>query len=147
MDTSTVENVIRSLVKELITEEKIEEIFKEEIHEQLEYHFDRALASEAEKMVRKFCDDLITRKLDEVLGQRVLVNDGFGSRKEYADFNTFVTNYIGMQVKSSYDLERKVANMVRDRLDKYCKEVVAESNNELANKVIEKIAADKGKHF
>lgn len=145
MDNSTVENVIRSLVKELITEEKIMKIFKEEIHEQLEYYFDQALAREAEGMVRKFSDDLITRKLDEVLGNRVLVSDGFGSRKEYADFNTYVTDYIGRQVKNSYDVERKVADIVKKRLDQYCKEVVAESNSELANKVIKKIAENKGK--
>lgn len=147
MDNSTIETVLRGLLKELIDEEKITMIIEREVGERFEYHFERALESKAAEMVEKFSADVIADKLDEVLGKRVLVNDGFGSRKEYADFNTFVTDYIGRQVKSSYDLERKVADIVRKRLDNYCKEVVAESNNELANKVIEKIAADKGKHF
>ena len=136
-------SVIESIIKDLISEEKIEEVLREEIRSRIDYHFDKILEKEAERMVKKFSDELIVKKLDELLGRKVLINDGFGSRKEYADFDAFVTDYIGRHVKSSYELERKVQQMVKDRLERYCKEVVSEANCDLTEKVIEKIANDK----
>ena len=137
--------VLEQLVKELVSEEKINTIVRDVVAKRLEYHFDHALASEAERIVSKLSDELIIKKLDDLLGKKVLINDGFGSRKEYADFDAFVTDYIGRQVKNSYELERKVQQMVKERLDRYCKEVVNEANRDLTGKVFEKIAEDKGK--
>ena len=139
-------NMLESIIKELVSEEKVEDILREEIRKRIEYHFDNVLKQEAERMVEKFSNDLITKKLDKLLGKKILINDGFGSRKEYADFDAFVTDYIGRQVKSSYELERKVQSMVKERLERYCKEVVSENNRALAKKVIEKIANDKAEY-
>ena len=138
-------SMLEQLVRELVSEEKIEQIIRSVVSDRLEYYFERALESKAEEMVSAFSDELITKKLDELLGRKVLINDGFGSRKEYADFESFVTDYIGRQVKNSYELERKVQQMVKERLDRYCKEVVNEANRDLTGKVFEKIAEDKGK--
>lgn len=134
--------MLENLIKELVPEKKIDEVIGHVVRERLEYEFDQALQEKAREMVNEFSDKLILKKLDDLLGKQVITNDGFGSRKEYADFDSFVTNYIGRMVKSNYDLERKVASMVKDRLDRYCKEVVAESNRDLAKKVFEKIADD-----
>jgi len=81
--------------------------------------------------------------LKDLYGKEVNLDDGFCGRKGYKSFEEFVRDYVGEQCRKQWNMERKVQDMVKERVSEVCKKVVEENEADLADKAMRILSGEK----
>ena len=136
-------NLVLEAIKSLITEEQLDGAIRSIVAERMSYSIERAIREEAEKIAIKYCDEKIESVLADIYGRMVNLDDGFGGRKGYETYEEFIRNYVGTQCRNQWNMERKVQDMVKKRVEEVCKKVVAENESNLADKAMKILAGGK----
>lgn len=137
-------DLVLEAMKQLITEEQIDNAIRSVVADHLGYRVEHAIKEEAESIARKYCDKKIEDVLKDLYGKEVNLDDGFCGRKGYKSFEDFVRDYVGEQCRKQWNMERKVQDMVKERVSEVCKKVVEENEADLADKAM-KILSGEGK--
>ena len=137
-------DLVIEAMKQLITEEQIDNAIRNVVADQLNYYVERAIKEKAESIARKYCDKKIEDVLKDLYGKEVTLDDGFCGRKGYKSFEEFVRDYVGEQCRKQWNMERKVQDMVKERVSEVCKKVVEENEADLADKAMRILSGDRG---
>ena len=139
-------SVLESIVRELVSEEDIREIIHDEIRSRLNrYEFTEAIRKTAMEIVRENGETWIREKVAETLNGKVRLDDGWGNVKEMGTFEDYVRKSLRDQCMSSWNMERKLREMVDERLKKIAQDIVSRHIKEdLQNEVLEKLAEEYG---
>lgn len=135
-------NLVLEAIKSLITEEQIDDAIRVIVADRMNYSIEREIVGEAKRIAREYCDRKIEDTLADIFGRQVNLDDGFGNRRGYKTFEEYVREYVGTQCKQQWNLERKVQDMVKKRVEEVCKKVVAENEANLADKAMKIIAGE-----
>ena len=129
-------NMIFEAIKSLITEEQIDNAIRSIVAERMNYTVERAIREEAERVAMEYCDEQIEDVLADIYGREVNLDDGFGGRRGYKTFEEYVRDYVGSECRKQWNMERKVQDMVKERVKEVCKKVVEENEADLADKAM-----------
>ena len=135
-------NLVLEAIKSLITEEQIDDAIRVIVADRMNYSIEREIVGEAKRIAREYCDRKIEDTLADIFGRQVNLDDCFGNRRGYKTFEEYVREYVGTQCKQQWNLERKVQDMVKKRVEEVCKKVVAENEANLADKAMKIIAGE-----
>jgi len=136
-------NLVLEAIKSLITEEQLDDAIRSIVAERMEYKVERAIKDEAERIAREYCDKKIEDILADVFGNEVNLDDGFSGRRGYKTFEEFVRDYVGSECRKQWNMERRVQDMVKKRVEEVCKQVVAENESNLANKAMKILSGER----
>lgn len=136
-------DLVVEAMKQLITEEQIDNAIRNVVADQLNYHVERAIKEKAENIAREYCDKKIEDVLKDLYGKEVNLDDGFCGRKGYKSFEEFVRDYVGEQCRKQWNMERKVQDMVKERVSEVCKKVVEENEADLADKAMRILSGER----
>lgn len=136
-------DLVLEAMKQLITEEQIDNAIRNVVADQIEYRVERAIKEKAESIAREYCDKKIEDVLKDLYGKEVNLDDGFCGRKGYKSFEEFVRDYVGEQCRKQWNMERKVQDMVKERVSEVCKKVVEENEADLADKAMRILSGDR----
>ena len=136
-------DLVVEAMKQLITEEQIDNAIRNVVADQLNYRVERAIKEKAESIAREYCDKKIEDVLKDLYGKEVNLDDGFCGRKGYKSFEEFVRDYVGEQCRKQWNMERKVQDMVKKRVEEVCKKVVEENEADLADKAMRILSGDR----
>ena len=136
-------DLVIEAMKQLITEEQIDNAIRSVVADQLNYHVERAIKEKAESIAREYCDKKIEDVLKDLYGKEVNLDDGFCGRKGYKSFEEFVRDYVGEQCRKQWNMERKVQDMVKERVSEVCKKVVEENEADLAGKAMRILSGER----
>lgn len=137
-------DLVVEAMKQLITEEQIDNAIRSVVADHLGYRVERAIKEEAESIAREYCDKKIEDVLKDLYGKEVNLDDGFCGRKGYKSFEEFVRDYVGEQCRKQWNMERKVQDMVKERVSEVCKKVVEENEANLADKAMRILSGERG---
>ena len=135
-------NLVLEAIKSLITEEQLDNAIRSVVAESMNYNVERAIREEAERVAKNYCDRKIEDTLADIYGRQVNLDDGFSGRRGYKTFEEFVRDYVGSECRKQWNMERKVQDMVRKRVEEVCKKVVAENEANLADKAMKILAGE-----
>ena len=136
-------NLILEAIKSLITEEQLDGAIRSIVAERMKYNVERTIKNEAERIAREYCDEKIESVLADIYGRTVNLDDGFGGRRGYKTFEDFVRDYVGSECRKQWNMERRVQDMVKKRVEEVCKQVVAENEDNLADKAMAILSGEK----
>lgn len=136
-------DLVLEAMKQLITEEQIDNAIRSVVADHLGYRVEHAIKEEAESIAREYCDKKIEDVLKDLYGKEVNLDDGFCGRKGYKSFEEFVRDYVGEQCRKQWNMERKVQDMVKERVSEVCKKVVEENEADLADKAMKILSGEK----
>lgn len=136
-------NLILEAIKSLITEEQLDGAIRSIVAERMKYNVERTIKNEAERIAREYCDEKIESVLADIYGRTVILDDGFGSRREYKTFEEYVRDYVGQECRKQWNMERSVKLMVESRIEEVCKKVVAENEANLADKAMKILSGER----
>lgn len=136
-------DLVLEAMKQLITEEQIDNAIRSVVADHLGYRVEHAIKEEAESIAREYCDKKIEDVLKDLYGKEVNLDDGFCGRKGYKSFEEFVRDYVGEQCRKQWNMERKVQDMVKERVSEVCKKVVEENEADLADKAMRILSGEK----
>lgn len=136
-------NLVLDAIKSLITEEQIDDAIRSIVAERMNYKVERAIENEAERIAREYCDEKIESVLADIYGRTVNLDDGFGGRRGYKTFEDFVRDYVGTECRKQWNMERRVQDMVKKRVEEVCKQVVAENEANLADKAMKILSGER----
>lgn len=136
-------DLVIEAMKQLITEEQIDNAIRNVVADLIEYRVERAIKETAESIARKYCDKKIEDVLKDLYGKEVNLDDGFCGRKGYKSFEEFVRDYVGEQCRKQWNMERKVQDMVKERVSEVCKKVVEENEADLADKAMRILSGER----
>lgn len=136
-------DLVIEAMKQLITEEQIDNAIRNVVADQLNYRVELAIKEKAESIAREYCDKKIEDVLKDLYGKEVNLDDGFCGRKGYKSFEEFVRDYVGEQCRKQWNMERKVQDMVKERVSEVCKKVVEENEADLADKAMRILSGER----
>ena len=136
-------NLVLEAIKSLITEEQIDNAIRVIVSERMQHSVERAIRETAERMARDYCDKQIEDVLADIYGREVNLDDGFGGRRGYKTFEEYVRDYVGQECRKQWNMERKVQDMVKERVEEVCKKVVEENEADLAGKAMRILSGEK----
>ena len=136
-------NLFLEAIKSLITEEQIDDAIRSIVAERMQYNVERTIKNEAERIAREYCDEKIESVLADIYGRTVNLDDGFSGRRGYKTFEEFVRDYVGSECRKQWNMERKVQDMVKKRVEEVCKQVVAENESNLADKAMKILSGER----
>lgn len=136
-------DLVLEAMKQLITEEQIDNAIRNVVADQLKYRVERAIKEEAESIAREYCDKKIEDVLKDLFGKEVNLDDGFYGRKGYKSFEEFVRDYVGEQCRKQWNMERNVKKMIEERVSEVCKKVVEENEADLADKAMRILSGER----
>lgn len=136
-------DLVIEAMKQLITEEQIDNAIRYVVADQIEFRVERAIKEKAESIAREYCDKKIEDVLKDLYGKEVNLDDGFCGRKGYKSFEEFVRDYVGEQCRKQWNMERKVQDMVKERVSEVCKKVVEENEADLADKAMRILSGER----
>jgi len=136
-------DLVLEAMKQLITEEQIDNAIRSVVADHLGYRVEHAIKETAESIAREYCDKKIEDVLKDLYGKEVNLDDGFCGRKGYKSFEEFVRDYVGEQCRKQWNMERKVQDMVKERVSEVCKKVVEENEADLADKAMRILSGEK----
>lgn len=136
-------NMIIEAIKSIITEEQIDNAIRCAVSEKFTYRIESAIRDEAESIARQYCDKKIEEVLADIFGKSVNLDDGFGGRRGYKTFEEYVRDYVGQECRKQWNMERKVQDMVKKRVEEVCKKVVAENEANLADKAMRILSGER----
>lgn len=140
--------ILKDIVKSMISEEDI----KNEIHDQVStqvtdllgsYEIKNAIHNVAVEMIHEKGEEWIREMVENVINSPVRLDDGWGDVKEMGTFEDFARNSLRRQCLDQWNLERKVRDMVNEKLKKIATDIVSKHLKEdLANEVLGKLAEE-----
>lgn len=136
-------DLVIEAMKQLITEEQIDNAIRSVVDDRLNYQVERAIREKAESIAREYCDKKIEDVLKDLYGNGVIIDDGFYGRKEYKSFEEFVRDYVGEQCRKQWNMERSVKKMIEERISEVCKKVVEENEADLADKAMRILSGER----
>lgn len=136
-------DLVLEAMKQLITEEQIDNAIRSVVADQLKYRVERAIKEEAESIAREYCDKKIEDVLKDLFGKKVNLDDGFGGRRGYKTFEEYVRDYVGEQCRKQWNMERNVKKMIEERVSEVCKKVVEENEADLADKAMRILSGER----
>lgn len=136
-------DLVLEAMKQLITEEQIDNAIRSVVADHLGYRVEHAIKEKAESIAREYCDKKIEDVLKDLYGKEVNLDDGFCGRKGYKSFEEFVRDYVGEQCRKQWNMERKVQDMVKERVSEVCKKVVEENEADLADKAMRILSGER----
>lgn len=136
-------DLVIEAMKQLITEEQIDNAIRSIVAERMNYTVERAIREEAERVARKYSDEQIEDVLADIYGREVNLDDGFGGRRGYKTFEEYVRDYVGSECRKQWNMERKVQDMVKKRVEEVCKKVVEENEADLADKAMRILSGER----
>ena len=136
-------DLVIEAMKQLITEEQIDNAIRSVVADRLNYQVERAIKEKAESIAREYCDKKIEDVLKDLYGKEVNLDDGFCGRKGYKSFEEFVRDYVGEQCRKQWNMERSVKKMIEERVSEVCKKVVEENEADLADKAMRILSGER----
>lgn len=136
-------NLVLEAIKSLITEEQIDNAIRVIVSERMQHSVERAIRETAERMAMDYCNKQIEDVLADIYGREVNLDDGFGGRRGYKTFEEYVRDYVGQECRKQWNMERKVQDMVKKRVEEVCKKVVAENEANLADKAMRILSGER----
>lgn len=136
-------DLVIEAMKQLITEEQIDNAIRSVVADRLNYRVERAIKEKAESIAREYCDKKIEDVLKDLYGKTVNLDDGFSGRRGYKSFEEFVRDYVGEQCRKQWNMERSVKKMIEERVSEVCKKVVEENEADLADKAMRILSGER----
>ena len=136
-------DLVIEAMKQLITEEQIDNAIRSVVADHLGYRVERAIKEKAESIAREYCDKKIEDVLKDLYGKEVNLDDGFNGRRGYKSFEEFVRDYVGEQCRKQWNMERSVKKMIEGRVSEVCKKVVEENEADLADKAMRILSGER----
>lgn len=140
--------ILKDIVKSMISEEDI----KNEIHDQVStqvtdllgsYEIKVAIRDVAMEMIHEKGEEWIREMVENVVNSPVRIDDGWGDVKEMGTFEDFAKKSLKKQCFDQWNLERKLRDMVNEKLKKIATDIVGKHLKEdLANEVLGKLAEE-----
>ena len=140
--------ILKDIVKSMISEEDI----KNEIHDQVStqvtdflgsYEIKKAIRDVAVEMIHEKGEEWIREMVENVMNSPVRLDDGWGNVKEMGTFEDFARKSLKSQCFDQWNLERKLRDMVNEKLKKIATDIVSKHLKEdLANEVLGKLAEE-----
>jgi len=138
---------IKSIIKELVTDQMIESCVKDVVDEKIEYMFDYQVKSSVERKINEVVSDksdgYIREAVEQVINGKVNVNDGWGSNIVYGSFEDLVRKKIAEKLNDGWNVERKVKDAVDAKIKAICEEVKKNHVDNMAEQVIERLGKEK----
>ena len=139
-------DMIKSLLRELITDDVLNECIKAEVARQVdetfEYEFNRRIAKRIDEVIRDKADSYIISAVEQAISGKVRTDDGWGNSKTYGSFEDLVRARIGSKLNDGWNVERKVRDAVDARIKKLCDQVRKEHVDNMAEQVIERLKGE-----
>lgn len=133
---------IKDLLKELVTDEQIENAVRYAVSEKFDYYLDREIEKKINEVISGKADEYIYAEIDKVMENKVRIDDGWGNSATYASFDDYVRMQISTKIRDGWKIERKVRDAVDSRLKKYVEESVKKINDERVGDVLVSMARD-----
>lgn len=133
---------IKDLLKELVTDEQIENAVRCAVSEKFDYCLNMEIAKKINEVISGKADEYIYAEIAKVMENKVRVDDGWGNSATYASFDDYVRKQISTKIKDGWNVERKVRESVDSRLKKYVEESVKKISNERVDDVLVSMAHD-----
>lgn len=138
------EEIVREAVKGILSEEKLEEIARgtisEMVYENMRYTFEKTVTQVAREVIEEKGESILEEILKDIMNKPVRIDNGWGDIQEKGSFEDFVRSTLRSRCCNEWDVERKLRNMVDERLKKIAHEVVGRHVEEdLCGEVMEEL--------
>ena len=138
MDTN---ETIKALLKELISEDEIRNAVRDVVSGRIDYYINESIRNHVNEAIRDRSDDYIKSAVQKVIDGMVRVDDGWGNRADYGSFEDLVRARISKNLNDGWNVERKVRDAVDNKIKRLCDEVRKEHVDNMAEQVIDRLAA------
>ena len=145
MEMSNGNNVMRDLIRELITEEDVQKAIRETVSEVV---LEQITSYTIKEVVREVIMGFVQEKgeaylretVETIVSQPVRLDDGWGNVKEMGSFEDYVRKSLYSQCMRQWDMERKLREAVDGKLKKIAEDIVKKHiNDDLQGEVIEEL--------
>lgn len=138
MSKDSTNNVLYDVVKDLISEEDIRDIIREEIAARLSsYQIEKIVRDALMEYVHEKGESYLRETVEKIVNGPVRLDDGWGNVKEMGSFEDYARKSLRDQCMSQWGMERKLREMVDAKLKKIAQDIVGRHIKEdLQNEVI-----------
>lgn len=132
-----IEDIISRKIEEAIDGVSIEDLVRERVNR----NFDSKIAKAVSDAVAEKCAATTEAKAGEFLKEPVVINDGWGGRKEYGSYADFYASVLEEKFKG-YQFDKLIERVVRDKVEssisgkadairkRICEEVIVEVDDD-----------------
>ena len=128
-------------LKDLVSEEQIANTVNRIVVEKMEsYAIEKAIQNTVFEIVKEKADGYIQEQVDEIMHNPVRLDDGWGNIKEEGSFEDYVRRSLRKQCFDQWKLERKLREVVDEKLKNTAKKIVDKHLEEdLVGEVLQKL--------
>lgn len=140
--------ILKDIVKSMISDDEIKTEIQEQVHDQVmeilsSYEIKKAIHEAAMEMVHEKGEKYLMEAVESVMQSPVRLDDGWGNVAEMGTFEDFARQSLKKQCYDQWHLERKLRDMVNEKLKKIATDIVSKHLKEdLANEVLGKLAEE-----
>ena len=144
MSKDSTNNVLYDVVKDLISEEDIRDIIREEIAARLSsYQIEKIVRDALMEYVHEKGEAYLRETVEKIVNGPVRLDDGWGNVKEMGSFEDYARKSLRDQCMSQWGMERKLREMVDAKLKKIAQDIVGRHIKEdLQNEVIAELVKE-----
>lgn len=137
-----VKEILRETISDLVSEEEISREIKVAINEKLsEYTMEEVIRDVAIECIHEKGDEWMHEMVERVINGNVRLDDGWGNTKNVGTFEDYARKSLREQCFDQWKLERKLREMVDEKLKKIATDIVSKHLREdLADEVIKELA-------
>lgn len=131
---------LEELIKSKIDALNIEDLIKQEIEEQVSEYVQKIINSGLRKIIEDQATGLaekeVEKRLASILETPVEINDGWGLRKDYKNFDELFKQQLKSQLSSDYNLQKRLEGTIKDKLDVLLRGAKNELIEKLASQIV-----------
>jgi len=119
------EELLQDIIAKLIPDDAITAAIDRAVREKMDYHMERAIREEAERITSELGGEYIREKIEDLISKPVRIDDGWGNGEEIGSFEDLIKRRMNdVFRKGQWDFESKLRGIVTDKIKKYCERVI-----------------------
>lgn len=144
MSKNGTNNVLYDVVKDLISEEDIRDIIREEIAARLSsYQMEKIVRDALMEYVHEKGEAYLRETVEKIVNGPVRLDNGWGDVKTFGSFEDYARKSLNDQCMSQWGMERKLRELVDAKLKKIAQDIVGRHIKEdLQDEVVAELAKE-----
>ena len=130
MDTR---EILKDIVAEYITEERLNSIIREIIIKKLDYNLEQHIRKTAVDVLGEKTQEYVKEKVEAELVKPVKTNDGWGNIARYDSFEEFVKKEIAERLRNNWEIRTYAENFVKQMITDTARKIVKDFTDEELN--------------
>lgn len=145
MEMSNGSNVVRDLIREIISEEDVQKAIRETVSEVVleqitNYTIKEVVREVIMGFVKEKGEAYLRETVETIVNGPVRLDDGWGNVKEMGSFEDYVRKSLHTQCMNQWNMDRKLREAVDGKLKKIAEDIVKKHiNDDLQGEVIEEL--------